>query len=112
VTRTAAIRSPRKHVPPLLVIRLGPRLQTGLLYPIQKALRELGKRLFPALNGHSLDPMTLATVMAGLPYVSWRHSLNRCRKAGDEAAPGHTYKAVPVASELCSKRAKDWPELW
>jgi hypothetical protein len=47
---------------------------------------------FIASKRYKLTPVSLANAMAGLPFVTWRHSAARCLALAPSAIPGLTYQ--------------------
>jgi len=47
---------------------------------------------FIASKRYTITPITLANAMAGLPFISWRHSAARCNELAVEVAVGLSYQ--------------------
>ena len=61
---------------------------------------------FLETDRYELTPLSLANATAGLPYMSWRRSIDRCRKCESKTANGQTYQ-VFKAIRYMMKTATD-----
>src|ERR1035437_1866181 len=56
-------------------------------YVSQSELRD-----FIGSKRYTLDPLSLANAMAGLPFIKWRQSIKRCSQLEDKLSAGLTYE--------------------
>jgi hypothetical protein len=52
---------------------------------------------------YAFNPLSFASAMAGLPYISWRQSRDRCAEFEDQPLPGMNYRMFLIVERACAK---------
>lgn len=58
---------------------------------------------FISSRKYAFTPLSFASAMAGLPYISWRQSRDRCAEFREQPLPGITYRMFLIVDRACAK---------